>query len=264
MLSIRGENGGRTGGKQELVWETVAKISWHVPIFMKVSADVTRDSSLSSRSSFRNVPRLTYSSSPPPLCEGISFNLLCYVDVFPRRPDASYAALSQRNRLSQKPIRSNRLRLRFAFSTYPFFFFFLFSSSSSSFSSACAKLKFYFLLGTSFAISMNSRSTFHERRKDLNFVGRWNISGLCWKFTIKIYNEVSLPVFCILFCIFIVIVRNLSCIQKLVLYDEKETKFIIDRSRHALCIKKLHILFGINTEVLIRSFLNVVLFWFVR
>ena len=106
--------------------------------------------------------------------------------------------------------------------------------------------------------------TFDERRKDLNFVGRWNISGLCWKFTIKIYNEVSLPVFCILFCIFIVIVRNLSCIQKLVLYDEKETKFIIDRSRHALCIKKLHILFGINTEVLIRSFLNVVLFWFVR
>lgn len=46
------------------VWETVAKISWHVPIFMKVSASVTRDSSLSSRSSFRNVPRLTYSSSP--------------------------------------------------------------------------------------------------------------------------------------------------------------------------------------------------------
>ena len=110
------------------VCETVAKISWHVPIFMKVSAGVTRDSSLSSRSSFRNVPRLTYSFSPP-LRDGISFNLLCYVDVFPRRPDASYAALSQGNRLSQKPIRSNRLPLRFAFSTYPSFS----SSSSSSF-----------------------------------------------------------------------------------------------------------------------------------
>ena len=48
------------------VCETVAKISWHVPIFMKVSAGVTRDSSLSSRSSFRNVPRLTFFLSPSP------------------------------------------------------------------------------------------------------------------------------------------------------------------------------------------------------
>lgn len=37
----------------------VAKIPWHVPIFMDVSAGVTRDSSPSSRSSSENAPRLT-------------------------------------------------------------------------------------------------------------------------------------------------------------------------------------------------------------
>lgn len=48
------ENGG-----YELV-AAVAKISRHVPIFMEVSAGVTRDSSSSDRSSSENAPRLTH------------------------------------------------------------------------------------------------------------------------------------------------------------------------------------------------------------
>lgn len=98
------------------VWKTVAKISWHVPIFMKVSAGVTRDSSLSSRSSFRNVPRLTYSSSPLSARVFPSTSFATWMS-FQGDQTPRYAALSQRNRLSQKPIRSNRLPLRSAFST---------------------------------------------------------------------------------------------------------------------------------------------------
>lgn len=44
--------------------EAVAKILWHVPIFTEVSADVTRDSPTSRRSSLENTPRLNSPSSP--------------------------------------------------------------------------------------------------------------------------------------------------------------------------------------------------------